>query len=95
MSLIHPRNPRRCRGFKTVFEELAGHRETGLQEGKTSGQNVEGSEEIRMVVGGGHGGKKIHLMRQEEQSCVVRKGKNNEEGIHVRSTQILVRLRSF
>ena len=53
MSLIHPRNPRRCRGFKTEFEELAGHRETGLQEGKTSGQNVEGSEEIRMVVGGG------------------------------------------
>lgn len=45
--------------FKIVFEELAGHRETELQEGKMSEQNVEGSEEVSQVMGGGKGAKRF------------------------------------
>lgn len=99
LSVIQPRNPHRWHGFKTVFEEVEGHREASLQEGKRSGQSVERKEEVNTVVaggnGGGWGGGKIHLIRQEKQSYVVRKEKNNEEGIYVGSLQNLARLRTF
>lgn len=58
LRVIQPRNPHRSCGFKTVFEEVEGHREAGLQ-GIRSGQNVEGKEEVSMVVGGRNGGKRF------------------------------------
>lgn len=56
LSVIQPRNPHRWHEFKTVFEEVEGHREASLQEGKRSGQSVERKEEVNTVVAGGNGG---------------------------------------